>query len=323
MALEARGFTRPGRRTLLWAPADSASRRSCAGCWCSASSALIVAARRRGAARDASPWPASATGTPARRAPSLLDIDLELRDGAVVGLAGAVGGGQDDAVPGRQRPRAADHRRPDPRPDHARRRGRRRLADASAQPAHRHRLPEPGDPAVAGGRHGLRGGRLRTDEPRRCRATRSSSAPGPRSTRCASRPSPSAIRGASPAGQQQLVAIAGLLAMRPEHLVLDEPTAQLDPAGTRLVGRRDRAAGGRGRLASWSPSRRPTCWPPLHREVVVLADGRIALRGSAGEVLADPRLAELGVPEPSAVRLRRAALAAGIDAARLDAALRD
>ena len=37
-------------------------------------------------------------------------------------------------------------------------------------------------------------------------------------------------------GQQQLVAMAGLLAMRPEHLVLDEPTAQLDPAGTRLVG---------------------------------------------------------------------------------------
>ena len=37
-------------------------------------------------------------------------------------------------------------------------------------------------------------------------------------------------------GQQQLVAMAGLLAMRPAHLVLDEPTAQLDPAGTRLVG---------------------------------------------------------------------------------------
>jgi len=37
-------------------------------------------------------------------------------------------------------------------------------------------------------------------------------------------------------GQQQLVAMAGLLAMRPAHLVLDEPTAQLDPAGTRMVG---------------------------------------------------------------------------------------
>src|SRR4026208_264179 len=33
-------------------------------------------------------------------------------------------------------------------------------------------------------------------------------------------------------GQQQLVAIAGLLALRPAHLVLDEPTAQLAPAGT-------------------------------------------------------------------------------------------
>jgi energy-coupling factor transport system ATP-binding protein len=37
-------------------------------------------------------------------------------------------------------------------------------------------------------------------------------------------------------GQAQLVVIASLLAMRPAHLVLDEPTAQLDPEGTRLVG---------------------------------------------------------------------------------------
>src|SRR4051812_37870943 len=37
-------------------------------------------------------------------------------------------------------------------------------------------------------------------------------------------------------GQAQLVAIASILAMRPPHLVLDEPTAQLDPEGTRLVG---------------------------------------------------------------------------------------
>jgi energy-coupling factor transporter ATP-binding protein EcfA2 len=37
-------------------------------------------------------------------------------------------------------------------------------------------------------------------------------------------------------GQAQLVAIASMLAMRPRHLVLDEPVAELDPDGRRLVG---------------------------------------------------------------------------------------
>ncbi|HYX12465.1 MAG TPA: ABC transporter ATP-binding protein, partial [Candidatus Acidoferrum sp.] len=37
-------------------------------------------------------------------------------------------------------------------------------------------------------------------------------------------------------GQAQLVALAGVLALRPAYLVLDEPTSQLDPQGTRLVG---------------------------------------------------------------------------------------
>lgn len=36
-------------------------------------------------------------------------------------------------------------------------------------------------------------------------------------------------------GQKQRVAIAGIIAMRPQYLVLDEPTAMLDPSGRQEV----------------------------------------------------------------------------------------
>lgn len=117
-------------------------------------------------------------------------------------------------------------------------------------------------------------------------------------------------------GQQQLVATAGLLAMRPAHLVLDEPTAQLDPAGTRLV------ADAIGRLADAGASilvaeQKTDLLAAVASRVVVLHGGRVALEGPAESVLTDPALPELGVPLPSAVRLRRAVEAAGLDPAVL------
>ena len=123
-------------------------------------------------------------------------------------------------------------------------------------------------------------------------------------------------------GQQQLVAMAGLLAMRPEHLVLDEPTAQLDPSGTRMVAEAIArlAAGGASILVA---EQKTDLLADVASEVVVLSAGRVALRGPADEVLADPRLVELGVAPPAAVRLHRAAAAAGVDVTRLASALRD
>ncbi len=117
-------------------------------------------------------------------------------------------------------------------------------------------------------------------------------------------------------GQQQLVAIAGLLALRPSHMVLDEPTAQLDPAGTAMV------AEALARLALDGASilvaeHKTDLLAGICSRVVVLAAGRVALEGPAGAVLADSRLAELGVAPPAAVRLARAAREAGIPAASL------
>jgi energy-coupling factor transport system ATP-binding protein len=120
-------------------------------------------------------------------------------------------------------------------------------------------------------------------------------------------------------GQQQLVAMAGLLAMGPRHLVLDEPTAQLDPSGTSLV------ADALARLARDGASillveHKTDLLARVAQRVLVLDAGRIVGDGPAREVLADPRLRELGIAEPSTDRLRRRLREAGVDPAMLGAA---
>jgi ABC-type cobalt transport system, ATPase component len=120
-------------------------------------------------------------------------------------------------------------------------------------------------------------------------------------------------------GQMQLVAIAGLLAMGPRHFVLDEPTAELDPAGTQLV------ADAVARLAADGASiliaeQKTDLLSSLCSRVVALEEGRVALAGSTAEVFADPRLAQLGIAEPAAVRLARLAREAGLDDSRIVAA---
>jgi energy-coupling factor transport system ATP-binding protein len=107
-------------------------------------------------------------------------------------------------------------------------------------------------------------------------------------------------------GQMQLVAIAGLLAMRPKHLILDEPTAQLDPAGTQLV------SDALGALAADGASiliaeHKTDLIARICGRTLCLDGGRIALDGPTATVLSDPRLVALGVAEPSLVRLRRLA----------------
>ncbi len=100
-------------------------------------------------------------------------------------------------------------------------------------------------------------------------------------------------------GQKQRVAIAGVLAMQPECIVLDEPTAMLDPIGRREV------------LATVEALRRErgmTVVLITHHmsecvdadRVVVMSGGRVALDGSPKAVFSrveDMRAEGLTVPE--------------------------
>jgi len=113
-------------------------------------------------------------------------------------------------------------------------------------------------------------------------------------------------------GQSQLVAIASLLAMRPRHVILDEPTAQLDPAGTRLVGDALQALAGMG-TSLLVAEHKTDLLDRLCTRVVVIDAGRIVLDGPAWKVLEDFKLEELGVEPPDRVRLARALADHGVD----------
>lgn len=113
-------------------------------------------------------------------------------------------------------------------------------------------------------------------------------------------------------GQQQLVALAALLAMRPRALVLDEPTAHLDPCATRQVMDTLASLAADG-LAVLVAEQKVAELARVCSNVVVLAEGRVVMEGPAAEVLADPRLAELGIEELPERRLARMARGAGLD----------
>jgi energy-coupling factor transport system ATP-binding protein len=103
-------------------------------------------------------------------------------------------------------------------------------------------------------------------------------------------------------GQQRRVAIAGVLAMGTPVLVLDEPTAGLDPRGRReLLGLLRRLADDRDlTLVVCSASLSDASL--LCDRVVVLSEGRVAMDGGLREVLREAdRLAALDItlPEPT------------------------
>ncbi len=104
-------------------------------------------------------------------------------------------------------------------------------------------------------------------------------------------------------GQKQRVAIAGILAMAPRCVVLDEPTAMLDPKGRRevldTVLRLNREQGITVILITHHMDEAAKA-----KRVVVLDHGRIAAQGTPKEVFAQVELLHsLGLAAPETVEL--------------------
>ena len=117
-------------------------------------------------------------------------------------------------------------------------------------------------------------------------------------------------------GQAQLVALAGILALRPAVVILDEPTSQLDPQGTRMVGDALRLLVREHRTAILVVEHKTALLDQLADRVVLIDEGRLVSEGPTAEVLSDPALAQHGVEPPPRVRVRSALTAAGLKTPR-------
>ncbi len=114
-------------------------------------------------------------------------------------------------------------------------------------------------------------------------------------------------------GQKRRVAIAGVLAMEPEVLILDEPTAGLDPAGCESILKQ---------ISQYHRAKHNTILLVSHSmeeiarnadRIVVLDGGRIVMDGTPREIFARAQeLNEIGLGVPEATRIAAALAARGL-----------
>lgn len=107
-------------------------------------------------------------------------------------------------------------------------------------------------------------------------------------------------------GQKQRIAIAGILAMHPDYIVLDEPTAMLDPKGRKEV---------MEALQRLNQEQEMTVILITHDmeeaalagRVILLADGQVRFDGTPEDFFgADALLAEMGMEAPLSYRVQQA-----------------
>ena len=114
-------------------------------------------------------------------------------------------------------------------------------------------------------------------------------------------------------GQKRRIAIAGVIAMRPEVLILDEPTAGLDPAGCEQI--LENICDYREKIGATVliVSHNMDDVARLSERIIVFDHGKIAMDGTPEEIFSQPeRLISMGLTVPHstavAMELRRLGL---------------
>ncbi len=114
-------------------------------------------------------------------------------------------------------------------------------------------------------------------------------------------------------GQKQKVAIAAILALAPRVLVLDEPTAALDPASSTLVFETLRQVNEAAGITVVVIEQKVALLCKYCERVLVLSEGKLAYDGEPHEVFGHAReLRAIGVDSPRVARIANSLLEHGV-----------
>lgn len=114
-------------------------------------------------------------------------------------------------------------------------------------------------------------------------------------------------------GQKQKVAIAAILALRPRVLVLDEPTAALDPASSTLVFETLREVNRSAGITVVVIEQKVALLSEYCSRVVVFEQGKLIFDDTPRKVFSHgERLREIGVDSPRVARVSNSLAAAGL-----------
>ena len=114
-------------------------------------------------------------------------------------------------------------------------------------------------------------------------------------------------------GQKRRVAIAGIIAMRPGVLILDEPTAGLDPAGCRQIMDNISAYRRQSGATVLIVSHNMDDAARLTERLIVFNHGKIAMDGTPEQVFSRPQeLIDIGLAVPQATAMAMALRKRGV-----------
>ncbi len=116
-------------------------------------------------------------------------------------------------------------------------------------------------------------------------------------------------------GQKRRVAIAGVLSMRPKVLILDEPTAGLDPHGRdEILGQIITMHKERSDMSIIFVSHSMEDVAKLAEHIIVLDHGRVSMDGETSEIFARrDELSKIGLDVPEITHLTHELIKRGVD----------